>query len=89
MTILYRIILAIFKSMILALSMLLLFDGAAYRKRSSEWHPAPKPLVAVCGKAVDYCKSKGKSIEQLAIKFAISNQAIATTLFSTANPKMC
>ena len=52
-----------------------------------EWHPAPKPLVAVCGKAVDYCKSKGKSIEQLAIKFAISNQAIATTLFSTANPK--
>ena len=52
-----------------------------------EWHPAPKPLVAVCGKAVDYCKSKGKSIEQLAIKFAISNQAIATTLFSTANRK--
>ena len=30
-----------------------------------------------------HCKSKGKSIEQLAIKFSVSNPRIATTLFST------
>ena len=48
-----------------------------------DWHPAPKPLIDVCRKAVDYCLSKGKSIEQLAVKYAVSNSRIATTLFST------
>ena len=52
-----------------------------------EWHPAPKPLVELCKKAVDYCKSKGQSIEQLAIQFAVSNPRIATTLFSTTRPE--
>ncbi|MBK7097103.1 MAG: aldo/keto reductase [Sphingobacteriales bacterium] len=61
--------------------------GLLTERGVADWHPAQKPLVAVCQKAVNYCKSKGKSIEQLAIKYAVSNQAIATTLFSTANPK--
>lgn len=52
-----------------------------------KWHPAPIPLVNVCKKAVDYCKNQGKSIEQLAIKYSVSNPRIATTLFSTANPQ--
>ncbi len=52
-----------------------------------DWHPAPKPLIDLCRKAVEYCRSMGKSIEQLAIKYSISNPEIATTLFSTANPE--
>jgi aryl-alcohol dehydrogenase-like predicted oxidoreductase len=48
-----------------------------------EWHPAPVPLQNVCRKAVEHCKSKGKSIEQLALKYAASNPRITTTLFST------
>lgn len=47
------------------------------------WHPAPKPLQDLCRKAVAHCQSKGKSIEQLAVKFSAANPRIATTLFST------
>jgi aryl-alcohol dehydrogenase-like predicted oxidoreductase len=51
------------------------------------WHPAPKPLIDVCRKAANYCQTKGYSIEQLAVKYAVSNPRIATTLFSTTRPE--
>ena len=51
------------------------------------WHPAPKPLVEACRKAIEHCKSKGYPIEKLAMQYAVSNPRIATTLFSTANPE--
>lgn len=51
------------------------------------WHPAPKPLVEACKKAVAHCESKGYPIEKLAIQYAVSNPRIATTLFSSANPE--
>lgn len=51
-----------------------------------DWHPAPKPLVEVCKKAADHCKAKGYPIEKLAMQYALSNDRIATTLFSSANP---
>jgi len=51
-----------------------------------DWHPAPKPLVEACHRAVEYCNGKGYPIEKLAIQYAISNPRIATTLFSSANP---
>jgi aryl-alcohol dehydrogenase-like predicted oxidoreductase len=51
------------------------------------WHPAPKPLQDVCKRAADFCKSKGKAIEQLALKYSVSNRQIATTLFSTTRPE--
>lgn len=51
-----------------------------------DWHPAPKPLVEVCKKAAQHCASKGYPIEKLAMQFALSNDRIATTLFSSANP---
>nr|WP_236264038.1 aldo/keto reductase [Dysgonomonas sp. Marseille-P4677] len=52
-----------------------------------DWHPAPQPLKDLCKKAVQHCKAKGKSIEQLAIKYSTSNPHIATTLFSTSRPE--
>lgn len=52
-----------------------------------DWHPAPKPLVEVCRKAVQHCKAKGTPIEKLAIQYSVSNPRIATTLFSSANPE--
>jgi aryl-alcohol dehydrogenase-like predicted oxidoreductase len=52
-----------------------------------EWHPAPLPLQHICQKAAAYCRSKGKSIEQLALKYAANNPRIATTLFSTTRPE--
>lgn len=51
-----------------------------------DWHPAPKPLVEVCKKAAEHCKAKGYPIEKLAMQYALSNDRIATTLFSSANP---
>ncbi len=50
------------------------------------WHPAPKPLVEACQRAVAHCTAKGYPIEKLAIQYSVSNPRIATTLFSSANP---
>ena len=60
--------------------------GLLTERGAPAWHPAPKPLQDLCRKASSFCKSKGKSIEQLAIKYAVSNPRIATTLFSTTRP---
>jgi aryl-alcohol dehydrogenase-like predicted oxidoreductase len=51
------------------------------------WHPAPKPLVAACAKAAEYCREKGCPIERLAVQFSVSNPRVASTLFSSANPE--
>ena len=50
------------------------------------WHPAPKPLVEACQRAVQHCKAKGYPIEKLAMQFSVSNPRIPSTLFSSANP---
>lgn len=60
--------------------------GLLTERGAPDWHPAPKPLQDVCQKAAQHCKSKGKSIEQLAIKYSTSNSRISTTLFSTSRP---
>ena len=52
-----------------------------------DWHPAPKPLIEACAKAAEYCKTKNFPIEKLAMQFSVSNDRIATTLFSTTNPE--
>jgi diketogulonate reductase-like aldo/keto reductase len=51
------------------------------------WHPTPEALKRVIRKAIDYSKSKGVSIEQLAMSFSTANPRIATTLFSSTNPE--
>ncbi|MDR1593013.1 MAG: aldo/keto reductase [Prevotellaceae bacterium] len=61
--------------------------GLLTERGAPDWHPAPKPLQEVCRKAALHCKSKGKSIEQLAVKYSVSNPRIATTLFSTTRPE--
>lgn len=57
--------------------------GLLTERGAPDWHPAPKPLQDVCKKAAEYCKSKGKNIEELAVQYAVGNPRIATTLFST------
>jgi L-galactose dehydrogenase len=51
------------------------------------WHPAPPSIVAGCQQAVDFCRSQGVDIVQLAIAYAVANPAIATTLVGTANAR--
>ncbi len=57
--------------------------GLLTERGTPDWHPAPEPLKKVAMKAAAHCKSKGESIEKLAIQYAVSNPRIATTLFST------
>lgn len=61
--------------------------GLLTERGAPDWHPAPKPLQSLCKKATEHCKAKGKSIEQLAVTYSVSNPRIATTLFSTARPE--
>ena len=61
--------------------------GLLTQRGIPEWHPAPKPLVEACRKAVKYCTEQGYPIEKLAIQFAVSNPRIPTTLFSSASPQ--
>lgn len=57
--------------------------GLLTERGAPDWHPAPGPLKTLCKKAADHCRSKGKSIEKLAIQYSVSEPRIATTLFST------
>lgn len=61
--------------------------GLLTGRGAPDWHPAPKPLRDLCRKAAGHCAMKGKAIEQLAVKYSVSNPRIATTLFSTARPE--
>ena len=60
--------------------------GLLTERGAPGWHPAPEALKRLARKAVNHCKEKGYSIEQLAVGFAVANPRIATTLFSTTNP---
>ena len=60
--------------------------GLLSQRGVPDWHPAPKPLVEACRRAADYCREQGYPIERLAIQYAVSNERIASTLFSSANP---
>jgi L-galactose dehydrogenase len=51
------------------------------------WHPAPPALKAACGQAAAHCRARGVDIAQLALQFAVSHPALATTLVGTANPE--
>lgn len=61
--------------------------GLLTERGAPEWHPAPKPLRDLCRKAAEHCKVRGKFIEQLALRYAVDNRRIATTLFSTTRPE--
>lgn len=60
--------------------------GLLSQRGVPDWHPAPKGLVEACKRAAEHCAAKGYPIEKLAMQYAVSNDRIATTLFSSANP---
>ena len=54
--------------------MLLRFQWDCWSERGvPAWHPAPKPLVEACRKAMEHCKAKNYPIEKLAMQFSVSN----------------
>lgn len=62
--------------------------GLLSQRGAPAWHPAPESLKETCRRAAAYCQEKDYPIEKLAIQYSTSlNPRIATTLFSSANPK--
>ena len=62
--------------------------GLLSQRGAPDWHQAGKDLQRACAKAAAYCEEQGYPIDKLAIQFSTSmNPRIATTLFSSANPK--
>ena len=62
--------------------------GLLSQRGAPDWHPAPEPLKEACRKATEYCNEQGYPIDKLAIQYSTTlNPRIATTLFSSANPK--
>lgn len=59
--------------------------GLLTERGAPDWHPAPESLKRLARKALDFCKERGVSLEQLAVAFSVHNPRIATTLFSTTN----
>ena len=62
--------------------------GLLSDRGTPDWHPAPRELKEACARAAAYCHEQGYPIDKLAVQFATSlNPRIASTLFSSANPK--
>jgi L-galactose dehydrogenase len=61
--------------------------GLLTERGAPSWHPAPEPLKVAAAKAAAHCRARGIDIAQLALQFAVSNPAIATTLVGTASPE--
>jgi L-galactose dehydrogenase len=60
--------------------------GLLTERGAPAWHPAPVALKEACARAAAHCRGRGVDIAQLALQFAVSHPAIATTLVGTANP---
>ena len=62
--------------------------GLLSMRGAPDWHPATPALREACARAARYCDEQGYPIDKLAIQYSTScNEHIATTLFSSANPK--
>ncbi|MDO4160707.1 MAG: aldo/keto reductase [Prevotellaceae bacterium] len=61
--------------------------GLLSQRGAPDWHPAPEPLKEACKRAAELCNAHDYPIEKLAVQYSTSNPRIATTLFSSANPK--
>lgn len=51
-----------------------------------DWHPADEEVKAACREAARCCRDNGLDLAKLAIQYAVSNEAIPTTLVGTASP---
>jgi L-galactose dehydrogenase len=59
--------------------------GLLTRRGAPDWHPASKEIMDHCRIAVEHCEKNNFAIEQLAIKYSVSNSRIAATLVSTTS----
>jgi L-galactose dehydrogenase len=54
--------------------------GALTQTGPPPWHPAPRPVLRAARKAASWCQSRGAAIEEVALRFALANTSVASTL---------
>lgn len=61
--------------------------GLLSNRGTPSWHPATEEMKSLCRQAAEHCRSRGSSIEKLAVQFAVAQPKITTTLVGSANPQ--
>lgn len=61
--------------------------GLLSNRGTPTWHPATDDVKAACRSAAEHCRSRGHSIEKLAVQFAVREPTITTTLVGSSNPQ--
>ena len=61
--------------------------GLLSNRGTPAWHPAPAEVKDACREAAEHCRSRGASIEKLAVQFAVRQPRITTTLVGSASPQ--
>ena len=59
--------------------------GLLTQRGPPAWHPAKPETKAACAAAAAYCAERGVDIAHLALTYCLEQQALATTLISTAS----
>lgn len=59
--------------------------GLLTERGAPAWHPASPAIIAGCRQAVEYCRAQGVDIVHVAVRFALSQPALATTLIGAAS----
>jgi L-galactose dehydrogenase len=60
--------------------------GLLTERGAPSWHPASKTIQDGCRKAVEFCKSRGWDIVEIAIQYCLANPDLTTTLVGSAKP---
>jgi L-galactose dehydrogenase len=59
--------------------------GMLTEQGPSDWHPAPPAVKEAAGKAVEYCRSHGANISEVALRFCLDHPYVASTLVGIGN----
>jgi L-galactose dehydrogenase len=62
-------------------------SGLLTDRGAAAWHPASDKDKALFRAAAEFCRRQGTPIAKLALQFSSRNDAIPTTLFSSADPE--
>lgn len=54
--------------------------GALTLEGPPDWHPAPPQVLSAARRAAEFCRGEGASLEDVALRFALANPSVSSTL---------